>query len=215
MAIASFAELKAAIASWLARGDLNDKIEDFIAICEASFNRRIRSRGMETEDDAFTIAAEEVSLPSGFKGVRSFFVPRDASSRIHLKYRSPESLRELYPNPGTTGVPQYYTMLGDFFVFAPVPDATYTATLVYYSKFTPLGASNATNGMLTNNPDLYLFGSLRSAESYLQNDPRMALWKASYDEVVAEILAEDKRDRVSGSSLTPKAGYGERGMVSR
>jgi hypothetical protein len=211
VAISTFAELKAAVASWLARGDLNDKIEDFITLAEARFNRRLRVRLMETEDDAFSIAAEEVSLPSGFRGVRDFFIP-SGSVRYRLKYLSPETLRERYPSPSSTGIPRHYTMLGDFFVFGPIPDVTYTATLIYYTKFTPLSASNTTNNMLTNHPDLYLFTSLTRGEGYMQNDPRMAVWKQTEDEIVQEIKDEDKRDRVSGSALSPKANYGERGL---
>jgi hypothetical protein len=209
MAITNYAELKAAVAAWLARSDLSDKIEDFISLNEAWFNRKLRTRYQEEVTSVFSINGERVALPDGFRSVRSFFYP-SGGNRYYLAYRSPQQLKELYPTD-TADFPRHYTILGDEFIFGPVPNATYTATLWYYKSFTALSSGNPTNDALTKNPDLYLFGSLVQAESYLQNDQRMVFWKQHLAEIVSDISEEDKRDRVGGSSLTPQAGYGEKG----
>ena len=44
-------------------------------------------------------------------------------------------------------------------------------TLYYYQKVTALSVANTSNWLLTNFPNLYLFGSLVAAEAYLGTDP--------------------------------------------
>ena len=55
--------------------------------------------------------------------------------------------------------------------------------------------------MLTNNPDVYLYGSLLEAEPFLQNDARVGLWLQAYKEAIKNISDADARDRHSGSAL--------------
>ena len=42
MAIGTYAELKTAVANWLDRDDLTDRIPEFIALAEAKMNRNLR-----------------------------------------------------------------------------------------------------------------------------------------------------------------------------
>lgn len=52
---------------------------------------------------------------------------------------------------------------------------------------TPLTAVETTNWMLTNHPDVYLFGSLVEAIPYVGNDERIPLWQAKYDAAFVEV----------------------------
>src|SRR5690606_22233244 len=71
MPIGTYDELRAAVASWLARGDLADQIPDFIALAEARINRLIRTREMETRATAETTAGSAyLPLPADFGGAR-------------------------------------------------------------------------------------------------------------------------------------------------
>ena len=45
MAISNYTELKTAVANWLDRDDLTDRIPEFIALAESRFNRLLRSKG--------------------------------------------------------------------------------------------------------------------------------------------------------------------------
>ena len=58
MALNNYANLKTAIANFLARDDLTTEIDDFIDLTEADFNRRLRIRAMEVVDTSFTIDAD-------------------------------------------------------------------------------------------------------------------------------------------------------------
>ena len=74
MALNTYTELKASIANWLNRSDLTTEIAgDFIALAEADFNAKLRIRQMEQIDDV-TIDGENVTVPTGFISVRSFYI---------------------------------------------------------------------------------------------------------------------------------------------
>jgi len=51
MALTNYTELKTSIANWLNRSDLTSEIaDDFIKLCEADFNAKLRIRQMEQID---------------------------------------------------------------------------------------------------------------------------------------------------------------------
>jgi hypothetical protein len=54
---------------------------------------------------------------------------------------------------------------------------------------TALSAGNATNWLLTANPDAYLFGSLAAAEPFMPADPRIGMWKTRRDEILGTLAA--------------------------
>ena len=57
MAIGTYAELQTAVANWLDRDDLTDRIPEFIALAEAKMNRNQRISLMDNVRTAITMAA--------------------------------------------------------------------------------------------------------------------------------------------------------------
>ena len=55
--------------------------------------------------------------------------------------------------------------------------------------------------MITNAPDVYLYGSLLEAEPFIMNDGRTALWQNQFETAINAIQDADERDRHSGSAL--------------
>ena len=169
MALDTYANLKTSIANFLARDDLTSEIDDFIDLTEADFNRRLRIRDMETSA-SFTIDSETESLPTGFLQTRSFVLA--TSPKTALQFMTPFHQAETQGS-STTGSPRAYSIEGSTFRFSPLPDATYTATIVYYKAFTPLSASNTSNGILDKFPDVYLYGALYFASTFIRGmDPQ-------------------------------------------
>src|SRR4051812_14862616 len=67
MAITTYAELQAAAANWLVRGDLTARIPEFIALAEARLNRVLRARLAESEAAlTASVGSRSVPLPAGF-----------------------------------------------------------------------------------------------------------------------------------------------------
>ena len=200
MAIGTIAELSTAAANWLDRSDLTDRIPEFIALAEARFNRVLRIRDMETVSTAISTVGgtREYSLPTGFVQMKEFHLTTDPLTS--LSYITPEMMSRMWAG-STTAKPQVFTIIADNVRLGPSPDAVYTTSMLYYKTFTALSDSNTTSEMLTNNPDVYLYGTLLEAEPFIMNDERVPLWLAAFDKAVSDIQNQDNKDRHSGSQL--------------
>jgi len=200
MAIGTFAELKVAAANWLDRSDLTDRIPEFISLAEARFNRILRIRDMETVSTAISTVAgtREYDLPTGFVQMKEFHLTTDPLTP--LSYITPEMMTRMQAG-STKAKPEVFTIIADKVRLGPNPDAVYTTSMLYYKTFTALSASNTTSDMLTNNPDVYLYGTLLEAEPFIMNDERVALWATAFKQAIDDIQFQDNKDRHSGSLL--------------
>ena len=200
MAIGTFAELKVAAANWLDRSDLTDRIPEFISLAEARFNRILRIRDMETVSTAISTAegTREYDLPTGFVQMKEFHLTTDPLTP--LSYITPEMMTRMQAG-STKAKPEVFTIIADKVRLGPNPDAVYTTSMLYYKTFTALSASNTTSDMLTNNPDVYLYGTLLEAEPFKMNDEIVALWATAFKQAIDDIQFQDNKDRHSGSLL--------------
>ncbi len=200
MAISTFAELKTATANWLDRSDLTDRVPEFIALAEARFNRILRIRDMETVSTAIstTGGTREYSLPTGFVQMKEFHLTTDPLTP--LAYITPEMMTRLWAG-SSSGKPEVFTVIADNVRLGPSPDAVYTTSMLYYKTFTALSDDATTNDMLTNNPDVYLYGTLLEAEPFIMNDERVQLWATAFKQAIDDIQNQDNKDRHSGSQL--------------
>ena len=200
MAIGTFAQLKTAAANWLDRSDLTDRIPEFISLAEARFNRVLRVRDMETVSTAISTAAgtREYDLPTRFVQMKEFHLTTDPLTP--LAYITPEMMTRMQAGSAKSK-PQVFTIIADKVRLGPNPDAVYTTSMLYYKAFAALSDSATTNDMLTNNPDVYLYGTLLEAEPFIMNDQRVGLWLAAFDKAVSDIQNQDNKDRHSGSQL--------------
>ena len=72
--------------------------------------------------------------------------------------------------PGT-GLPKYYSLQGDYFYFAPVPDAAYLLQMLYYAQDTRMSLANVETKWLKYAADLVIACVGREvAEKHIQND---------------------------------------------
>ena len=199
MALDTYANLQTAIGNWLARTDLTAQIPDFITLCEAEMKRRLRRSTTRT---TMTIATEVVVMPAGVAELRSIsLVSALPTQDVPIRVCTPEMLAERKARAaGVAGRPTDVAVMAGNLVFAPAPDQTYTANIFYYTQLTPLSGSVATNAILTEAPDAYLWGSLLQATPYLEHDERIPVWKAKFDDVI-EQLNKVRSDEEHNASL--------------
>ena len=198
MAFNTYDDLKTSISNWSDRDDLNSFIPDFIALCEARFNRELRLRSMEQKEYADTVAGQtNYALPANYLMMREFRLNQNPT--VSLTYVSPE-IYEAW-NVGQ-GQPQIYTIIANEIRLGPSPTAIYEMEMLFWRKFPNLSSTVASNWMLVNAPDVYLYGSLMEMEPFIQNDERTALWAAGYTRAIENIQLQDDKDRHSGSALT-------------
>ena len=201
MAISTYAELQTAAANWLDRTDLTARVPEFIDLAESTFNRTIRNRQMITKNDSYSLDSRYVNLPTDTLEVIRIVV--DVTPQITLQYLTPEEIAERR-NSSSTGRPQYFTVVGgstNQIELLRSPDETYTSSILYYTKIPALSDSATTNWLLTNHPDIYLFGTLVEAEPYLKNDERMPMWSARLSKALEELKLQGEREMHTGSSL--------------
>lgn len=209
MAITTYTELDTAVDNWLARGDLSSRVPEFIALFEAKFNRDVRVPQQEKVNTSFTVDSEYETVPTDFIELRSMHLT--TSPKRPLSYMPPDQQINFY-NTGT-GIPIFVSLTGHTsvdgtmsFRFAPVPDGTYTAVLTYYAKLLALnGTTQTTNWLLTNHPDIYLYGSLVEASAYIENDPRIMVWKTAYDQAISGLHRSMARARWGAGGLQTRA----------
>ena len=199
MAISNYTELKTAVANWLDRDDLTDRIPEFIALAEARFNRVLRLRSMETKQTASTAAAQRnYALPTNYIQMRNFQL--NTSPLTTLSYVTPEIYDRLWGG-SSGGTPKFYTILADEISLGPIPGSVITMEMLFYKKFDNLSGSVATNWLITNAPDIYLYGTMLEAEPFIMNDERVQLWAAALERGVSDLQEQDNKDRHSGSAL--------------
>ena len=212
MSIASFSELKSSIATWLTRSNaasFTAVVPDFITMTEADFNSKLRIRAMEQHSLSAMTTAQGVTtaaLPSGYLQFRSVWL-NGTDPKQPLRFITPDQMHTLYVQ-STNGKPKVFTISGENAEFGPTPDAAYAIAAVFYKRLDALSDTTTTNWMLTNHPDVYLYGALKHAMPFLRHDQRMPLWESLYERGLERVQRADDRDRHSGGVLAMQTDTG-------
>ena len=206
MAISTFAELKTALANFSDRSDLTSRLGEFVALAETRIfygsqeapfvSDPLRIRAMETSTD-LTISSQTVALPTRYLGLRRQYISGDNGLKINMV--SPDAFWGNHAGSTDSGRPFEYTIEGEYFVFGPSPDATYTGKLLYWQKFAALSADGDTNWLLTNAPGAYLQGALIELYAYLKAGDDKADAHKAFAGVINALNMADKSDRFAGS----------------
>lgn len=204
MAITSYSTLQTSIGDWLNRSDLTSVIPDFITMAEAQFNRVLRHRKM-VERATATLDSEYSAMPADW--LESIRYQLNTNPITVMEFVSPDQAAVLKGAYSTSGKPIFYSQIGQQFQVIPAPDSgsAYTGELTYYAKIPALSSQNTTNWLLTDSPDIYLYGSLLQSAPYLQDDNRIAVWASLYTKLVQDLTVSDERSRMATSSLRMRA----------
>ena len=198
MTITNFGTLKTAIADTLDRQDLTSVIPQFVSLAQAQFNRKIRSHRQITRG-SLTIDAQFEALPADW--LETIRITMDANPiRVLTQISMDDLTRYRTAIDNTTDAPVYFSHNGTDIELFPTPSTSYTGEITYYAKVTALSADADTNWLLTNNPDVYLYGALVHTAPYLKDDARIALWAGLLAQAMSEIEDETAAARF-GSPL--------------
>jgi hypothetical protein len=202
VAITTYEELQDAIANWLARDDLTDRIPEFIALAEAKFNRDLRSNLMETRAtatvDTGSSEPEFIALPGDFQTMRRVRLSSVTGKPRLLPLTGQQADDFRYGSSNATGQPVYFTIFGDEMELVPTPDAAYEIEMVYRADLDALADDNTENWLLTAAPDAYLYGALMEAAAFTRDDERISTWAAAYKYAI-ETLNQRAQDQQYGA----------------
>lgn len=197
--ITDYTSLQTAVGDWLARSDLSSFIPGFIQNWEEDFYREPSNWAswMETALSA-TIASNVAPVPADYLGLKIAYISGQVSAP--LKRISLDQLYQRYPRANAvSGTPAYIARNGSNFEFGPIAgDGTLSGT--YYAKPDALrDDADGSNFLITDCPDLCLYGSLLAATPFLQNDKRIPTWQMMYDRALNSYRNRFKEEDYSGS----------------
>ena len=203
MAITSYSTLISAVKTYLNRSDISDaQIKEFISLAEASFNRVLRTRNQITRSTS-DISTQFVSQPTDL--LELYNIQLNSNPIVRLEQVSLSKMDELKSASSTTGKPRYFAITGADLEFYPAPDTTYEIEVIYYKTIAPLSDSNTDNFLLTNQVDIYLFGTLVQAEPWLMNDERIGVWGALLGKGIEELRISDQRAQTESGTIVMRA----------
>ena len=208
MAISTKAELHTAVANWLNRSDLTDRIPEFISLAEAGFNRNLRTRDMLTRSTA-SVSTQYISLPTDFLEMSNIEITSTSPPRrlVYISQDRSDDYRE--QNNDTSGKPNYWTIEGDAIQLLPTPDATYTVQLNYFQTIPALSslADSGNNWLLSAHPDVYLFATLMQASPYLMDQEKTQIWDGLLARSMQELQMADEKSVYAGGTLNMRPKY--------
>lgn len=189
MALATYSDLKASVAQWLNRNDLTDVIPDFVRLCESTLNERLRCPHNEAMNTDFVITGRYTSLPVDFAEMRRVFLN--------------DSMRtEMVPLPQSgrveeSGIPAYYNIVNNTLELVPL-STSYTLEITYWKVVPPL-ETNDTSDILTNHPELYLYGTCLQGAYFLDDAQMVAKFEPKFQQAI--LAANSRRFRQMGTGL--------------
>jgi len=191
MALANYSDLQSALADWLARTDLTDRIPDFITLAEATLNKVLRdTRMIGSASLSLTTSAYEVAAPTDMLEPVIMFNATDPTKVV--EQISVEQLVMIRRHRlKVASHPKFFAIVGRNIEIAPVADQSYTYTFRYYQSIPDL-ASNSTNWVMTYNPDLYLYTALMHAAPFLNDQQRMQVLGSTVVQTIQAALNQNR-----------------------
>lgn len=206
MSIKTLTELQTAVENWLNRADLTDRIPEFIALAEATFNRILRVQDMIKREGITFSGDEGTDVPDDW--LETYSLRIDTNPVVLPEYLRPQDFH-LIQSSKTDGLPRYFTILNRELVVYPRAGDSVTGEHVYYSRIPALTTQAPTNWLLSSHPDIYLFGALLQAEPYLKNDERVQIWAAMFKGTTDSLaMASERAMRPTGGLQVTKRTFG-------
>jgi hypothetical protein len=141
-----------------------------------------------------------LSCPADFLSVFSMAVIDGSGNYEYLLNKDVNYLRAAYPNPSSTGLPQYYALFGPTvasgvitdelsFILGPTPDTSYSVELHYY--YYPESITVAADGRTwlgDNYSPVLLYGTLVEAYTFLKGEIDLtAQYEKKYQEAMGQL----------------------------
>jgi len=140
-------------------------------------------------------------LPSRFLAERRMFIDTSPPTTPNFIASNDFWARWL---GAVNATPKAYTIEADTVVLGPAPDANNNIKFLYWKKFEALSGTQATNWMLTNKPDVYLYGTLLEMQRFQNNLPELPNWREwhqLYLSAVRGLQDQNELDRYGGGPL--------------
>jgi hypothetical protein len=200
MSFATADAFRTALADWINNTEATTaRLNDWISLFEAEFNRKIRIKGMEATMTTTALSSGAASLPTGFLAWKELRF--DGARDYTLKPKSLEWIRA--QDDTSTGDAMYFAITSTQVVCWP-PAGSIKGT--YFKSLTSLsGLTSTTNWLLTASPDLYLAGALTEAYVFFNDEEKASMWRGRAKAIMDDMEKGDQRDDFDGGPLAMRA----------
>jgi hypothetical protein len=176
-----------------------EQINTFITQAEERIYNSVQIPALRKNVTGVTSGGNKyLSCPNDFLSVFSMAVIDGSGNYEYLLNKDVNYIRAAYPNPSSTGLPQYYALFGPTvassvitdelsFILGPTPDAVYNVELHYFyypESITTAGAS----WLADNYSPVLLYGTLVEAYTFLKGEIDLtAQYEKKYQEAMAQL----------------------------
>lgn len=194
MALATYTDLQTSVAGFLDRTDLTAVIPDFITLAESWINGEtgLNLRTVESDQTlAVSTGSRFAPLPASFREAQTLWqVWPDTGARVALRSIPPELMTVNTIN----SIPTAWGIDGTNVCFdCPLSSSTAYSYVLRQIGGVTLSASAPTNLVLTNYPNVYLYGALREGADYLRDDDALQKWEGRYQAALAAAKLKEGR----------------------
>jgi hypothetical protein len=186
--------------------DTLGRIPEFIVLAEARMNRDLRTFDMTTRtliqaDLDPTVLLYDLDVSA--KGIREVEHVLEGGSKRTLRYINAERMNA-YSMPsnsgGLVGDPAYYTTINGQIQTAPNFVAPTYLEISAYMQVDPL-ATEDTNWVSDDHPDLYLYGGMAELAGYIKNQGAKDYWLTLMSGIYEEIQTVSEFDEWVGAPM--------------
>jgi len=181
--------------------DGTEQINTFITQAEERIYNSVQIPPLRKNVTGLTTSGNKyLSCPADFLSVFSMAVIDGSGNYEYLLNKDVNYIRAAYPNPSSTGLPQYYALFGPTvvtsvitdelsFILGPTPNAIYTIELHYY--YYPESITVAADGrtwLSDNYSPVLLYGTLVEAYTFLKGEIDLtAQYEKKYQEAMGQL----------------------------
>lgn len=201
MALDSYANLKQAIQNFSHRDDVSSVIDDFIDLAENRIDNGLRLRSNELRSTATAPTSDRfLALPDRFLEMRRLSLI-NGSNTYDIEYRAPEALKL-----ESAGIPKFFTITSQI-EFDRTPSSGYTIEMAYYARLNPLSDSNTSNNVLTDYPNLYLYGALVELHQWARDESASAYYLSIFNTELELANSQELRGRYGVAPVISREGW--------
>lgn len=191
----NYAELVTQIQDYMETTFDTDSVNTFIKQAEHRIYNTVQIPSLRKNVTGSTSSSNKyLQCPSDFLAVYSLAIIKADGDYVYLLNKDVNFMRQVYPNPTSTGQPKYYAIFGpDYptfpneltFIIGPTPDAAYGVELHYFYKPASIVSTN-TSWLGDNFDNVLLYGALREAYLFIKGEQDLvANVEAKYQEALA------------------------------
>lgn len=194
MAIGSYSELQTAVQNWLDDTSLSARVVEFITLAESRINADLGNLRMAWTTTTLTgsIGSRALTLPTGFVEPRALYLTTDGDQTELMPF-----VNGTKPLRTDSSTPHEWCINGASINLDCLLAAADTFLFHYRTKWDI--ATDLTNWLLTNHPDVYLSAALVEAYVFRDNDQGGLKWEARYQQAVERVTNKESRN----SSIAP------------